>query len=224
MKHHTAFALAATGLVASIALFNPTPAQAAHEDGRRGVTLYEHEDFGGRAETFYADNSRLDGTRIGNDRASSVRVDPGCEAILYDDANFGGRSSIVTGDMPVLRSTALGGDAASSIRVSCRPLGGGHPPFNWGGRPGAVLYEDVGFEGGYEVFYDDDRNLEGSRIGNDDASSVRVAPGCKVTLYENARFRGERTTVTGDLDDLRGTQLGNDRASSLRLECWRRWR
>jgi hypothetical protein len=87
-----------------------------------------------------------------------------------------------------------------------------------------VLYEDVGFEGRYEVFYDDDRNLEGSRIGNDRVSSLRVAPGCRVTLYADANFRGERLAVSGEVEDLRDTRIGNDRVSSLRLECWRRWR
>lgn len=224
MSQRTAATFAAASLgLALVLLVATADAQSARGARARGVTVYEHEDFGGRAATFYDDNPQLDGTPIGNDRVSSVRVDPGCEAILFEEVGFRGRSTVVVGELRFLRGTEVGNDRVSSLQVRCRRLGG-HAPPDWRGRPGAVLYDDTGFEGRYEVFYDDERNLERSRIGNDSVSSLRVAPGCKVTLYEDANFRGARLEVTGELDDLRGTRVGNDRVSSLRLECWRRWR
>ncbi|HUP21769.1 MAG TPA: beta/gamma crystallin-related protein [Thermoanaerobaculia bacterium] len=86
----------------------------------RGVTLFADDSFRGSSEKFLADASDLgDYPRIGNDRASSVRVDPGCEAWLFDDAGFGGTSLYVTGDVPALARTTLGNDRASSLRVRC---------------------------------------------------------------------------------------------------------
>jgi hypothetical protein len=88
--------------------------------GGRGVTLFSDESFRGSSEKFLADASDLGiYPRIGNDRASSVRVDPGCEAWLFADTGFGGASLYVTGDVPALARTTLGNDRASSVRVRC---------------------------------------------------------------------------------------------------------
>ncbi len=86
--------------------------------------------------------------------------------------------------------------------------------------PGVTLYRDVHFEGRYETFNGDVAVLKGTHIGNDTASSIALAPGCRVTLFGDAYFRGPAITVRHDLEDLRTTRVGNDRVSSLRLDCY----
>jgi hypothetical protein len=84
------------------------------------VTLYHDDDFRGGSERFYDDSSNLGRSRIGNDNASSIRVDPGCRAVLYRDSNFRGASAVITRDVSSLRRTVVGNDGASSLRVKCR--------------------------------------------------------------------------------------------------------
>ncbi len=193
------------------------PAFADHRDG---VTLYTDAEFRGASQTFHDDVDSLQSTRFGNDRASSVRVDPGCVVTLYSDSGFRGRSFTLTNDTYTLHNTPVGNDAVSSLEIDCRRRFGGD--VDWNDRPGVALYSDAGFDGRREVFYQDDSDLRNNRIGNDAVSSVRVAPGCTVTLYSDRGFRGRAATFSYDADRLGGTPIGNDSVSSLSVECDRR--
>jgi hypothetical protein len=89
--------------------------------GERGVTLFSDESFRGTQERLFVDDTDLaDNRGVGSDRASSVRVDPGCEAWLFEDRGFRGASVYLTGDVPALDRTVLGNDRASSVQVRCR--------------------------------------------------------------------------------------------------------
>jgi hypothetical protein len=85
---------------------------------------------------------------------------------------------------------------------------------------GATLYADDDYRGSFESFAGDAPRLRGTRVGNDAASSVRVAPGCTVRLYEDESYRGRETTLTADAPRLGATPAGNDRVSSLRVSCF----
>ncbi|MEM9597544.1 MAG: beta/gamma crystallin-related protein [Acidobacteriota bacterium] len=180
-----------------------------------GVVVYEHEDFRGRSQAFERDVRSLAGTRIGNDRASSIQVAPGCEAILYRDRDFRGVAVRLDGDERDLGRTRLGNDGLTSIEISCRGGGGG----DWGWSSGVVLYEDRDYRGRSESFERGVRSLEGSRVGNDRVTSIRVAPGCSVVLYEDRDYRGRSVRLDRDVSDLGRTRLGNDRLTSFEVEC-----
>lgn len=182
----------------------------------KGVVLFEREDFRGRRAFFGDDEADLGRSRFGNDVASSLRVAPGCEVTLYSDRGFRGRSVVLNRDQPSLYQTRIGNDRVSSLQVSC----GGDPPWGgWGRRHGAVLYEDDDFRGRQEVIEGDDPNLRDNLLGSDRVSSVRVAPGCRVTLYRDANFRGTAAVLTYDTPTLSGTRIGNDSVSSIRIAC-----
>ncbi len=87
--------------------------------GGRGVTLYSDGGFHGTSEVFYQSNPDLENSRVGNDRASSIRIPPGYVVTLYEHANYHGRSVVLRADERDLRHTPLGNDVASSIRVEC---------------------------------------------------------------------------------------------------------
>jgi hypothetical protein len=53
-------------------------------------------------------------------------------------------------------------------------------------------------------------------------SSLRLAPGCRVTLYEDEGYRGRSMVVDRDTPTMRGTAVGNDQLSSFEIDCWRR--
>ena len=91
------------------------------------------------------------------------------------------------------------------------------------GQRGATVYRDQGFRGGHQTFYGDVADLGRSTVGNDGASSVVVARGCRVRLYADKNFRGPRIELNADARDLGRTSFGNDRASSLKVRCgWER--
>ena len=174
-----------------------------------GVTLFEHESYAGVSESFSADVARLSGTRIGNDRASSVRVAPGCTATLYSDDDFRGTRTVLRGDVERLGGTDVGNDAVSSVRVACAGTG----------SHGVVLYTDSEYRGRSSTFYRDTADLTRDGYPDDATSSVRVPPGCSVTLYEHPNYRGRSETLYEDDPLLANNQIGNDVASSLRVRC-----
>ncbi len=86
-------------------------------------------------------------------------------------------------------------------------------------RAGVTVYAAGDFRGASETFYGDVPNMGNTRVGNDHASSVRVAPGCSVILYAGGNYQGRSTTLDRDVRNLKATAVGNDAVSSLRLRC-----
>lgn len=189
-------------LLAACGLAFPAAAQG-------GVTLFEHSDFAGTSQSFSADVARLSGTAIGNDRASSVRVAPGCTATLYQDVDFRGPATVLHSDFARLTGTEVGNDAVSSLRVDCTARG----------PHGVVLFTDADFRGRQATFYEDTADLTLDGFPDNATSSVRVPEGCSVTLYEHANYRGKSETLYEDDALLANNRVGNDTVSSLRVRC-----
>lgn len=184
--------------------------------GYRGVTLFRDREFRGEAEIFHADVSDLRGSRIGNDAASSILVDRGCRVRLFRDRDFRGPSIEIGHDEHDLGDTPVGNDAVSSLAIRCgrhRDWGGGH-------YRGVTLYQHADYRGDSEAFGGDVIDLRDTLIGNDEASSIRVDPGCRVELFADAGFRGQSITIDRDERSLGRTPFGNDRVSSLRVRCY----
>jgi len=213
----------------------PEPQPAERPQPRRGITLFEHQDFRGVSEFFDGDVRDLRGTRIREDRASSVMIDRGCEAILYEHPSFQGRSTVVREPIEDLGDERVGNDTVSSIRLDCSGRGlrdddpghgrhgdlgdrGDWDRFDRRGE-GVTLYEHQDFRGTSETFTHDVRDLRGTRIREDRASSVEIDRGCEAVLYEHPDFRGDSTLVRGPVEDLGTERVGNDTVSSLRLDC-----
>jgi hypothetical protein len=187
-----------------------------------GVTLFEHRDFAGRSQKFTADVIDLQGTQIGVDQASSVKVDPGCRAWLYDETEFYGNYSVIERDEPALRDLTVGSDRVRSLRVDCG-AGSGSGGSAQGSSPSGggevTLYQHAGFLGRSETFRGDVRDLHGTQIGEREASSIRVSSGCTATLYSDPDFGGRSSDFNGDTGTFFFAEIGDDRASSLKLRC-----
>ncbi len=203
--------------------------------GREGVTLFEHPDYGGRSETFYGDDPQLSDNRIRQDTVSSVRVDPGCQAVLYEHPNYDGRASVLTEDLAYLSNTRVGNDRASSIEVRCDSSRSDDRRGYRTSRDdrhrrddrrrsdrGVTLYQHEDFRGRAETFFGDDDRLNDNEIRQDEASSIQVDPGCEAVLYEHPDFQGRATVVNDDIRNLQETRVGNDTVSSIEVICHRR--
>jgi Beta/Gamma crystallin len=226
MHRHLPRISAALVLVAALvwaAGFVPALAQRGFS-GQPGVTLYSDADFRGTGELFVGDIADLRRSRIGSDRASSVKVDRGCRAILYADVDFRGASMEVTYDRPSFSGTALGNDSASSMRVDCERIQEpppAQPDPNFGGPDysGVTLFWRDEFQGRSQFFHEDVPNLGMTDFGHDQASSILVDPGCRATLYEHINYTGESAVVTKTILHLKNTPVGDNKVSSLRVRC-----
>ncbi|MCB1056751.1 MAG: hypothetical protein KDD11_14715 [Acidobacteria bacterium] len=206
------------------------PEPPAQRPERLGVTLFEHQGFRGRSETFFDDDPRLNDNLIRQDAASSIRVPRGCQVIVFSEPNYEGARTLFTEDVYDLRGSRVGNDTASSIQVDCGNRRGG----NWGNvggdrrddgygydrrDRGVTLYEHQDFQGRSETFYESDPRLNDNPIRQDTASSVRVPRGCRVVLYEHPDYQGRATVLESDITDLNGTRVGNDSVSSIEVDC-----
>lgn len=200
-------------LAALVAALAALPA-AAQDERRPGVTLYSDAQYQGRSATFYGDERRLSAVPFGQDVASSVQVDRGCVATLFAEEGYQGRATVLSESNSNLQGTDVGNDTVSSLRVDCSY----GPPME--ALIGAVrIYHDAGYRGDSQTFSGDDPDLDGDRVASDRASSVQVAPGCRVALYSDADYRGTVTVLESDVPDLGRTRVGNDTVSSLRVHC-----
>lgn len=79
------------------------------------------------------------------------------------------------------------------------------------------VYNGTAFGGTSELLgsgnYNYDQLVKG--IGNDTISSIRIAPGYKVTLFADANYSGASTVITGNVDNLGNL---NRQVSSLKIE------
>jgi len=197
------------------------------ESSEFGVTLYRDLSYRGTNETFTEDIRDLRGSRIGDDQTTSVRVSPGCMARLYRDPNFAGAYSEISADTADLRGSRVGDDSVTSMKMRCD--GRSWDDDSWVDRgddsdtdpwsKGVTLFRDLNFTDISETFASDNPDLRGSRIGDDQATSVKISVGCRARLYQDTNFRGRYTEVSADIPDLRRTEVGDDAISSLQIRC-----
>ena len=185
-----------------------------------GVQLCDDLDYEGVCELFTADNPDLRTSTIGNDRASSIRVAPGWVAAVYEHIDYQGRCETFTAGNPDLRNSLIGNDQISSIRMGDCNLTPPPPPPPPPPAPlamGVRLCADLDYEGRCETFTADAADLSGTEIGDDQASSIRVAPGWTASVYELPDFGGRCETLNVSNPDLRLSFIGNDSVSAIRV-------
>lgn len=161
------------------------------------AVIYEKPGFGGRRTEFRAPDNDLSNTAVGEDTASSLRVNcrqSGPETHYHPDWHE---------DRPY------------------RPGPPGRPEY---GPPpkaarGAVLYRDREARGPSQFFDGDVPDLDRTRFGSRMASSIDVSSGCVAILYEHPNYRGRRTEFRERDNNLSNTQVGEDTASSLQVRC-----
>ena len=70
---------------------------------------------------------------------------------------------------------------------------------NYGQKPLAMVYTDAKFAGASEGFHESGKLIPIEKyVKNETGSSIKVAPGYKVTLYENADGTGSQVVINGD--------------------------
>lgn len=223
-----------------VEVVEPEPAEEPAGE-LEGIVFYTGPGFAGTSARFRTDRvDDLDDSAVGR-QARSVRIAYGCEAVLYPWPQLQGNPVRIARDVEDLATTQLGERPVSSFTMDCsvrdayrrqQTLPGAGEAQGRGEdvrerlaqtrRRGVTLYADPGFRGTSETFTADRvATLRSSRIGSDQASSVRVDAGCQAVLYEHPDFRGRSLLVSGEIGDLGQTRIGTDTVSSLTVSCER---
>jgi len=172
------------------------------------VTLFEHDNFGGRRIAIRGAAADLSQQGF-NDIASSVIVRSGNWQLCEDSFYRGYRITLGPGRYPSLNPFNLN-DRVSSLRdVGWQPQprppvpppppsGGWGPGPGWGGATRVIMYEGTNFTGrSFVINGGIVRNFDGTGF-NDRASSMRVEQGLWI-FCSDADFNGEcRTFGPGD--------------------------
>ena len=156
-----------------------------------------------------------------------MSVSGGCKARLYQDPDFRGAYVEINSDIYDLRGSRVGDDSVTSLQVHCDGSGWGN---SWGGGwaealeqeyggTGLTLFRDPHYGGTSETFANDVPDLRGSRVGDDQATSVSLSPGCRARLFQDPNYRGAYAEVNSDIPDLRGTRVGDDSITSIQVRC-----
>jgi len=198
---------------------------AGATSGSSGVTLHRDLKFTGVNEAFTSDVPDLRGSRVGDDEATSVSISQGCRARLYQHLNYEGAYTEVSSSMTDLRGSRVGDDSATSLQVRCDGWGWSDDRADdWGAGTnsvsrGVTLHRDLNFTGVSEAFASDVPDLRGSRVGDDQATSVSVSRGCQARLYQHLNYEGAYTEVSSSIDALRGSKVGDDSVTSIKVRC-----
>jgi hypothetical protein len=198
-------------------------AQSVRVVGGYTATLYADAGFLGPETAVRSDIANLTGSSVGSRATSAIRVGRGGQGTcsgdgvyLYEHPNFQGRCVRLTADANDLRQLNFD-DTTSSIR-----LVGGYT---------ATLFRDLNGAGTSTNFIADDPNLGDNPIGDNQATSVRVArtqapppaPSGNVCdgsegayLYEHPNFQGRCLRFATGVGDLRPFTF-DDTVSSVRI-------
>lgn len=169
------------------------------------ATVYSENSFCGTKQHLEVGRYDIDDLLVGNDTISSVRVSKGYQVTLYKDGGFSGDTEVTTVNK---RWISLDNEVSGVV-------------VEYVGEPLPVIaYVDAEWSGNAQEFdlgeYDWAEINAG--VGNDEISSLRIAPGYQVTLYADANFKGSTLVLTEDVINLKDFSF-NDKASSLKIEA-----
>jgi hypothetical protein len=200
MKTRNCSKLAMLALCASLA-----PAAMAQVNGTAPATIFEHIDYVGNSQALVEgmNNGPL---ALGNDVASSVKVARCWKVTLYEHGRGTGRELALTSDNPNLVNDDFN-DIVSNVLVERDP--------NCDVVP-ATIFEHIDYVGKSQALVEGMNNGP-LALGNDVASSVKVARCWKVTLYEHGPGNGRQLVLTADNPNLVNDNF-NDIVSNVLVE------
>ena len=185
----------------------------SYSGGKYVAVLYEHAGRRGALSAFIADDPDLGNDKIGNDRASSIKISkvPQCTGdgvYLYEDKNYGGRCRKFTGSYDDLSDTGFN-DMASSLKLVGTYAGG---------RRTVTLCVHPGANGKCTTFREDDPNLGNDEVGHDRTSSVwiKFTFNWPVGKPDGAGFGVYGATFLGQVSNGQGQYIYNPGIDILR--------
>jgi len=184
--------------------------------GQCGIWVYPDPDYKynpGKPRYYYDyDAKKLD---QGSIRITSVKVDAGEEWELYTKEDFTGKLKVVSRNFPELHKT----DPDFNDRILSIRKGTAENKPDYKPPKGIVLYWHPDYRGPFLKLKEEEPLLTHwkYKFMNDQATSVKVAPGEVWELFTDPHYKGERKVVTGNVPELnKSDRRMNDKISSVR--------
>jgi hypothetical protein len=176
------------------------------------VTIFQHCDFGGWQANFTTTGSfntaALQAAGGINNDASSIKVAPGFKVTLFDGNNQTGNSIVVTANDNCFVADNFN-DVLSSLKIEA--VAAAAP---------VQLFQHCNF-GGWQANFDVGSFNTAAIVAkggvNNDASSIKIAPGFKVTLFDGDNQTGNSIVLTAN-DSCFVADNFNDVLSSMKVE------
>ncbi len=154
------------------------------------ATIFEHINFTGKSQAL-VEGMNAGPLALGNDAASSVKVNKCWTVTLYEHARGTGRELVLNADDADLTNDNFN-DIVSNVLVERDPNCG----------PPATIFEHISFGGKSQALVEG-MNVGPLALGNDVTSSVKVSRCWRVTLYGAAQGQnGPELVLTADDADL----------------------
>lgn len=157
---------------------------------------------------FTGNSGRLDTTRVGDNRASSIWIRGDYAATVYQNANFRGNATTFVSSDRDFGNDFIRHDRASSIRVV---------PGGCDSTPGVYLYEKGNHLGRCSKFTADADTLRTLFIRSRTASSIRFVGDWVATTYLGENLQGISSVFTRDDPSFQNDLIGHDRTQSIRV-------
>lgn len=187
------------------------------------VVLYEHCDYGGWSVQLPLgeyDMNQLISKQFKNDQVSSLKILKNKIKITLYEHNFTGKSLTFTGPTNIRCLVDYGfNDIMSSIKIETIPdLPPAPPPEYF-----VTVYEHCDYKGwSIQLPIGDFKLVDLEKytgFKNEEASSLKIKDGVKVTVYEGTDFSGKSKTFIGPADvKCLVDYLFNDTMSSIKIQ------
>ncbi len=163
------------------------------------VIIYQNDHYGAPSQNLITGSYDTSQLTFGDNALTSVRIVPGWKVTLYSNPGFTGTAKVLTSNTDLWPYNTFN-DQTSSIKVE-GPV---------------TIYKNAGFMGPSQNLLPGGYNPEALTFDPRSLTSLKVAPGWKVTLYSDSWYMGESRVITSDTD-LTGDGF-DDRAMSVLVE------
>lgn len=204
------------------------------EDTTQGVTLFAEADLSGDYQVLQKSVTHLGKTSFGKNRACSLVVAPGYEAVLFSKTRYRGTKIFLSSGIHKLADTELGCNQLASIRIVqqlaphsriAKPKG--LPPVdrNYSAVPVPNVFVNMdGTDSEETVVLTTGLFLTTALVQKVRATLDKqqrrtnpAQPGPGITLYSANAFQGQSLKIYQNIRDMRETHLGDNRTNSLTI-------
>lgn len=191
----------------------------------KGPLLHSDKKFMGKVLELVTGQKSLKGTNLMTD-TSSITIPAGWSVEVYNDEGCTGKSSVFTSSVDTLEGTGYNNSikCVKAARLGTPPMSQPAPlsapklPPQTAVLPSLTMptfYADKNFAGkSYQPPTTGMAKFKGLPIANE-ASSIRVPAGIRVTAYDKDDCTGKSAIFTSDVADLGGSGLNNDIACAI---------
>jgi hypothetical protein len=162
----------------------PTPDRSRCQDeSKTGVYLYKDTNYEGSCAFFVDDHPNLGDTPVGDNGASSIRINGEYNVKLYGDINYGGPYEEVNASEADLGWRSLG-NQFSSIKLHQTQYCSDES------LPGVYLYSGKNYGGDCAYFVANHPNLGETPVGDNATTSIRINGEYTAWLYKDTDYGG----------------------------------